>query len=100
MFYVMARSLRKHGWARNRASTNKDQVMNTKSSIALLIAATVVVMGCNSNPTRQEIGTVSGAVVGGIVGSSLTGGSTVGTVAGAAAGGVVGNRIGKELEHK
>jgi len=38
--------------------------------------------GCNSNPTKQEIGTVSGAVIGGIVGSALTAGSTAGTVVG------------------
>ena len=67
----------------------------------LLVVFVMVVMlaGCNSNPSKQDIGTVSGAVVGGIVGSSLTGGSTAGTVAGAAIGGVVGNRIGKEMEH-
>lgn len=71
-----------------------------KTKLMILLVAAMTVAGCNSNPTRQEIGTVSGAVVGGIVGSSLTGGSTVGTVGGAAVGGVIGNRIGREMEHK
>lgn len=74
--------------------------MKSRLMIPLLLAATLAAAGCNSNPTRQEIGMVGGAVVGGIVGSSLTGGSSAGTVAGAAVGGVVGNRIGKEMEHK
>lgn len=74
--------------------------MTTRLTIPLLLAALLAVGGCNSNPTKQEIGTVSGAVVGGIVGSTLTGGSTVGTVAGAAAGGLVGSHIGKEMEHR
>ncbi|MFA4968535.1 MAG: glycine zipper 2TM domain-containing protein [Sulfuritalea sp.] len=53
---------------------------------------------CNSNPSRQDIGMMSGAVVGGIVGSTVTGGSTVGTVGGAAAGSYIGNRIAKEMK--
>ena len=77
-----------------------DKEHNMKTNLMILLTAMMVVAGCNSNPTRQEIGTVSGAVIGGIVGSSLTGGSTVGTVGGAAVGGVVGNRIGKEMERK
>jgi len=62
--------------------------------IALAIA------GCSGNPTRQEIGTVTGAVVGGVVGSALTGGSTAGTVVGAGAGAYVGNRVGKDMERR
>lgn len=68
-----------------------------KSISALVLLP--LLAACNTNPSKQEIGTVSGAVVGGIVGSTLTG-STVGTVGGAAAGAYVGNRIGKELERK
>lgn len=78
---------------------DKDPIMNTRLMIPLLLAATTALAGCNSNPTKQDIGTVSGAVVGGIVGASATG-TTAGAVVGAAAGGLVGNRIGKELERK
>lgn len=64
-----------------------------------LLALLLLVAACSSNPTKQEIGTVSGAVVGGIVGTSLTG-SSAGAIGGAAAGAYIGNRIGKELERK
>lgn len=70
------------------------QLLAIGSALALTLAA-----GCSGNPTKQEIGTVTGAVVGGLAGSALTG-STVGTVAGAGAGAFVGNRIGKELDGK
>ena len=65
--------------------------------VALLVMLPCLA-ACNSNPSRQEIGMVGGAVVGGIVGSAVTGGSTVGTVGGAAAGGYIGNRIAKEMK--
>jgi len=83
-----------------RQRVDKDEAMKTKLMISALVATTTAMAGCNSNPTKQETGTVSGAVVGGIVGSALTAGSTAGTVAGAAAGSLVGKRIGKELEGK
>lgn len=63
---------------------------------AVLVAA---LAGCSSNPSRQEIGTVTGAVIGGVVGSALTG-STTGTVVGAGAGAYVGNRVGKDLDRR
>ena len=73
--------------------------MKLESTVRAAILVVVPwLAACNSNPTREEIGTVSGAVIGGIVGSSLTGGSTAGTVGGAAAGGYIGNRISKEMK--
>lgn len=71
-----------------------------KSLIPAIALLALVLSGCNSNPSRQEIGTVSGAVVGGIVGSAVTGRTGVGTVGGAAAGAYVGNKIGRELDQK
>ena len=61
-----------------------------------LIVAPAMLGACSSSPTRQQIGTATGAVVGGVVGAVVTGGSTVGTVAGAAACGVVGAELAKK----
>jgi osmotically inducible lipoprotein OsmB len=55
---------------------------------------------CGTNPSKQEIGTAGGAVVGGVAGAVLTGGSTLGTVGGAAAGGLIGNQVGKGMDNK
>lgn len=78
----------------------KGNPMRDRGKALFVAAMAAVIAGCSGNPTRQEIGTATGAVVGGIVGSALTGGSTVGTVGGAAAGALAGNKIGKELDHK
>lgn len=48
---------------------------------------------CDTNPTREQIGTGAGAAIGGVAGNVLTDGSTLGTIGGAAAGGVVGNEV-------
>ena len=80
----------KEGWLRIAASHAR----------VLLLAAVIGLAGCSSVPSRQEIGTATGAVVGGVAGAVLTGGSTVGTVAGAAAGGVIGNQVGRELDRR
>jgi len=63
------------------------------AAAALLVA----VAGCAGNPTREDIGTVTGAVVGGVTGAALTGGSTAGTVGGAVLGGYVGKQVGKDM---
>ena len=71
--------------------------------LASLVTTGVLVIGlsaCSSNPTREQIGTATGAVVGGVVGSELSGGSTLGTVGGAAVGGVVGNQVGKNMDRR
>ncbi len=63
---------------------------------AAVVAAAIAMSGCASNPSRQDMGTVAGAVVGGVTGSVLTGGSTFGTVGGAVAGGYVGRELSKD----
>jgi osmotically inducible lipoprotein OsmB len=63
---------------------------------AAVVAAAIALSGCASNPSRQDMGTVAGAVVGGVTGSVLTGGSTFGTVGGAVAGGYVGRELSKD----
>lgn len=60
------------------------------------VFAALSLTGCATNPSREDIGTVTGAVVGGVVGSAL--GGTAATIGGAAAGGYIGNQIGKELD--
>lgn len=72
--------------------------MNKLISAAGVALLALSLDACSSTPTRQQIGTATGAVVGGIVGSSLTAGSTVGTIGGAAAGGVIGNEIAKRMK--
>jgi len=74
--------------------------MQRKLNLVAAGLAALCLTACTSNPSKQDIGTVTGAVVGGVVGSSLTYGSTAGTVAGAVAGGYVGRVVGKELERK
>ena len=64
----------------------------------VLVAASL--SACSSNPSKQDVGTVSGAIIGGVLGSALTGGSGVGTIGGAAAGGYIGNRIGRDHDRK
>lgn len=65
-------------------------------SIFLLVLLSLVA-ACNSSASKQEIGTVSGAVLGGIIGTALTA-SSAGTIGGAAAGAYFGSSIGKELD--
>ena len=65
-----------------------------KNSIFVL-ATCFALAACSSTPSRQQVGTATGAVVGGVVGAVLTGGSTVGTVAGAAGGALVGRELTK-----
>jgi osmotically inducible lipoprotein OsmB len=74
--------------------------MLQKNAVLLSALLALSLCGCSSNPSKQDIGTVSGSVVGGVVGAVVTGGSTWGTVAGAAAGGLVGNKIGKDMERR
>ena len=64
-------------------------------------AATLLgLAGCETPPTKQQVGAVSGAVIGGVVGSTIGGGSgrTVAIVAGTIAGAVLGGRIGQKMD--
>lgn len=58
-------------------------------TISAILMVTFLITAC----TRQQVGTVGGAVAGGVVGSSVTGGSTAGTIAGAVGGGYVGHQL-------
>lgn len=67
-------------------------------SIIICLIASVSLAGC-SNMSKQDVGTVSGAVAGGLLGSQFGGGSGklvavgVGTLAGAFLGGAIGKSM-------
>lgn len=65
--------------------------------IAVLVSLSLV--GC-SNMTKQDVGTVSGGVIGGLVGSQFGGGSgqLVAIGLGAVAGALIGGAIGKNMD--
>lgn len=65
----------------------------TYAGLAALAVFTLA--GCAHHPSRSQIGTGAGAVVGGVAGNALFG-STLGTVGGAAAGALIGNELGKD----
>ena len=57
---------------------------------------------CQSEPTKEQVGTVAGGVLGGVLGAQIGGGTgrTVAIVAGTLAGAYLGNRIGKSMDEK
>jgi surface antigen len=74
---------------------------STKPGLAALaMAAALALAACETPPTKQQVGAVSGAVIGGVVGSTIGGGSgrTVAIVAGTVAGAVLGGRIGQKMD--
>ncbi len=73
--------------------------MSKKLLMAAAAASLMALTACGTNPTNQQIGTATGAVLGGAAGSAL-GGGTLGTVGGAAAGAVIGNEVGKRQDQK
>jgi len=68
--------------------------------IALAAACALALTACETPPTKQQVGAVSGAVIGGVVGSTIGGGSgrTVAIVAGTIAGAVLGGKIGQKMD--
>ncbi len=69
--------------------------------IALTIGVSLMVfslVGCDGNITKQDVGTVGGAVAGGVIGSQFGSGAgnTAATIGGAVVGGYVGNQLTKD----
>ena len=66
--------------------------MSSRRSVVLVAAAALAISGCESPPTKEQVGTVGGAVLGGVVGSTIGGGTgrTVAIVVGTIAGGMIG----------
>lgn len=55
-------------------------------------------VGCDGNITKQDVGTVGGAVAGGVIGSQFGSGAgnTAATIGGAVVGGYIGNQLTKD----
>jgi surface antigen len=76
-----------------------EPIMSSKYLIAATLAA-LVLGACESNPSKQDIGMVSGAVVGGVIGHQVGhgAGNAIATIGGAALGGFIGSRIGRSMD--
>lgn len=73
--------------------------MHNIRSLALVVALSASLAACSHAPTKQQIGTATGAVVGGAAGAVLTG-TTTGAVVGAGAGALIGSEVGRSMEKK
>jgi surface antigen len=78
-----------------------ERIMSPKYLIAATLAA-LVLGACESNPSKEDVGMVSGAVLGGVLGHQIGGGSgnAIATIGGAALGGFVGSRIGRSMDRE
>jgi surface antigen len=74
--------------------------MKKHRAAALCACTALALTACETPPTKQQVGTVGGAVVGGVVGSTIGGGTgrTVAIVALAVGGAMLGNSVGKRLD--
>ena len=78
-----------------------------KKSLVLLVAVSVLVVGCAAPQNNQQSGTrygAAGGAVGGALLGQLIGGNTqatlIGAGVGALAGGVIGNQVGKQMDEQ
>ncbi|HSW70150.1 MAG TPA: RT0821/Lpp0805 family surface protein [Gammaproteobacteria bacterium] len=71
-----------------------------KIAIALIVLITSISLAGCADMTKQDVGTVSGGVIGGLVGSQFGGGTgkLVAVGAGALAGALIGGAIGKNMD--
>jgi surface antigen len=67
---------------------------------AVALAAALAIAACETPPSKQDVGAVSGAVIGGVVGSTIGGGTgrTVAIVAGTVAGALLGSHVGRRMD--
>ena len=66
------------------------------STVAVLLLS-IGLAACQNGPTKQQVGTVGGAVAGGATASAL-GGGTAAVVGGSAVGALIGSEVGKNLD--
>ncbi|EKD72583.1 MAG: hypothetical protein ACD_45C00633G0010 [uncultured bacterium] len=74
-------------------------MMNKIVTACIALITSISLAGC-ADMTKQDVGTVSGGVIGGLVGSQFGkgGGQLLAIGAGAVAGAVIGNAIGKNMD--
>lgn len=74
--------------------------MNTMKRLLLAVLTALILVACNTTPTKQDKGVVIGAVAGGILGSQVGGGSgrVLATIVGTAAGAMIGGAVGKSMD--
>jgi len=72
----------------------------TKTKTGMIVAAALALAACETPPTKEQKGTMAGAVVGGVVGSTIGGGAgrTTAIVLGTIAGGMIGKHIGNKMD--
>jgi surface antigen len=65
-----------------------------------LLAALPLLGACESNPSKQDIGMATGAILGGVLGHQVGHGAgrTVATIGGAALGAFLGSNIGRKMD--
>jgi len=71
-----------------------------KIRIVAAALALTLLSACESQPSKQDIGMATGAVLGGVIGHQIGGGSgkTAATIGGAALGAFIGNRVGRNMD--
>ena len=73
--------------------------MSRKYLVTALLAL-LFLGACESNPSKEDIGMATGAVLGGVLGHQIGSGSgnTIATIGGAALGAFLGSRIGRSMD--
>ncbi len=68
--------------------------------ILTFLATAVFLVGCQSSPTKGDIGAVTGGIVGGVFGSQIGdgAGNTIATLVGVLAGAYIGGYIGDQMD--
>jgi surface antigen len=74
-----------------------------KKLLGIIVISTGLLVGCANQPgqqgfTKEQVGTLGGAVAGGILGSQIDGGSTAATIGGTLLGGYLGQQVGSSLD--
>ena len=66
-------------------------------TLLLMLAVTLLGLGCAEQPTKEIVGTGAGAAIGGIIGSEV-GDGTTGTVIGGVVGALIGRKVSRRMD--